>query len=258
MLDRWRAWVPSPRQYTGPSSPRWSCNVGIVVTGGAVRLTASGLGCPTFPRCTDVEPGPDPRDGRARRRRVRQPAADVRPVRGRRRCRRGRVAGRAAATCGCSSAALFGGIVAQALLGGVTVLTGLNPVTVMAHFLLSMLLIAVATLAAELSAGQPVPHRPLVHPRAAGRRACAGGGHRDCCSSPAPWSPAPAPHSGDKHATAPAALLAGRGHPAARRSRVAARRARGRARVRPARHVGAGSGYDDVPPSCSSWSSPRA
>src|SRR5512139_1035896 len=28
-------------------------NAIIVVTGGAVRLTASGLGCPTFPRCTD-------------------------------------------------------------------------------------------------------------------------------------------------------------------------------------------------------------
>ena len=28
-------------------------NVGIVVTGGAVRLTGSGLGCPTWPRCTD-------------------------------------------------------------------------------------------------------------------------------------------------------------------------------------------------------------
>ncbi|HYN97819.1 MAG TPA: COX15/CtaA family protein, partial [Pilimelia sp.] len=28
-------------------------NVGIVVTGGAVRLTGSGLGCPTVPRCTD-------------------------------------------------------------------------------------------------------------------------------------------------------------------------------------------------------------
>jgi cytochrome c oxidase assembly protein subunit 15 len=28
-------------------------NILIVVTGGAVRLTASGLGCPTWPRCTD-------------------------------------------------------------------------------------------------------------------------------------------------------------------------------------------------------------
>ena len=27
-------------------------NVGIVLTGGAVRLTSSGLGCPTWPRCT--------------------------------------------------------------------------------------------------------------------------------------------------------------------------------------------------------------
>ncbi|NUR25480.1 MAG: heme A synthase, partial [Catenulispora sp.] len=27
-------------------------NIGIVVTGGAVRLTGSGLGCPTWPRCT--------------------------------------------------------------------------------------------------------------------------------------------------------------------------------------------------------------
>ena len=38
---------------------RWSAianlvvNIGIVVTGGAVRLTASGLGCPTWPKCTE-------------------------------------------------------------------------------------------------------------------------------------------------------------------------------------------------------------
>src|SRR3954454_20035977 len=28
-------------------------NIGIVLTGGAVRLTGSGLGCPTWPRCTE-------------------------------------------------------------------------------------------------------------------------------------------------------------------------------------------------------------
>ena len=38
--------------------PRWAiaslvANIGIVVTGGLVRLTGSGLGCPTWPRCTD-------------------------------------------------------------------------------------------------------------------------------------------------------------------------------------------------------------
>ncbi len=43
----------------GPRAlPRWAiatlvANIGIVVTGGLVRLTGSGLGCPTWPRCTD-------------------------------------------------------------------------------------------------------------------------------------------------------------------------------------------------------------
>jgi cytochrome c oxidase assembly protein subunit 15 len=37
---------------------RWACfaalaaNIGIIITGGAVRLTRSGLGCPTWPTCT--------------------------------------------------------------------------------------------------------------------------------------------------------------------------------------------------------------
>jgi heme a synthase len=29
-------------------------NIGLIVTGGAVRLTGSGLGCPTWPKCTDA------------------------------------------------------------------------------------------------------------------------------------------------------------------------------------------------------------
>jgi cytochrome c oxidase assembly protein subunit 15 len=53
------------------------------------------------------------------------------------------------------------GILAQALLGGVTVLTGLNPVTVMAHFLVSMALIAVAVVAHERARGEPRPARPV-------------------------------------------------------------------------------------------------
>ena len=35
-------------------------NVGIILTGGAVRLTGSGLGCPTWPRCTDDSYVPHP------------------------------------------------------------------------------------------------------------------------------------------------------------------------------------------------------
>ena len=52
-----RAWdrVPAP---TDPTVRRLAVaslvsQIGIVVTGGAVRLTGSGLGCPTVPRCTD-------------------------------------------------------------------------------------------------------------------------------------------------------------------------------------------------------------
>ena len=163
MLDRWRGWTPSPTAVRRVFLGALVANVAIVVTGGAVRLTASGLGCPTFPRCTD--------DSLVATREMGLHgaiefgnrmftfalsavvvAAVVVAWRAHRRDLR---------TAGL---VLLGGIVAQALLGGVTVLTGLNPVTVMAHFLVSIGLIAVATVAYELSTGQPVPHQRLVHP----------------------------------------------------------------------------------------------
>jgi len=163
MLDRWRGWTPSPTAVRRVFLATLVANVGIVVTGGAVRLTASGLGCPTFPRCTDhslvvtremgghglVEFG-------NRMLTFALSAVVVAAVVVA--WRAGRRDLRAAALL------LFGGIVAQAVLGGVTVLTGLNPVTVMAHFLLSVALIAVATRAHVLSAGQRVPPRREVHP----------------------------------------------------------------------------------------------
>ena len=163
MLDRWRGWTPSPTAVRRVFLATLVANVGIVVTGGAVRLTASGLGCPTFPRCTDhslvvtremgghglVEFG-------NRMLTFALSAVVVAAVVVA--WRAGRRDLRAAALL------LFGGIVAQAVLGGVTVLTGLNPVTVMAHFLLSVGLIAVATRAHLLSAGQRVPPHREVHP----------------------------------------------------------------------------------------------
>lgn len=45
---------PLPRQWL--LTLAWAClvtNIVVVVTGGAVRLTASGLGCPTWPECSD-------------------------------------------------------------------------------------------------------------------------------------------------------------------------------------------------------------
>ena len=72
------------RVVRGPRAlPRWAiaslvANIGIVVTGGLVRLTGSGLGCPTWPRCTDDSFVAHPALGAARSDRVRQPAAHLR------------------------------------------------------------------------------------------------------------------------------------------------------------------------------------
>jgi heme a synthase len=136
----------------------------IVVTGGLVRLTGSGLGCPTWPRCTDDSFVATPElaghgaieFGNRLLTFVLTAAAiatvvvvwrsarrDLRPL----------------------AVVSFLGIPAQALLGGVTVLTGLNPWTVAAHFLVSMVLVAVAATlwlrSREPGVGQPLLRRPL-------------------------------------------------------------------------------------------------
>ncbi|MGN9775780.1 COX15/CtaA family protein [Micromonospora sp. H33] len=120
-------------------------NVAIVVTGGAVRLTASGLGCPTWPRCTDESYTTTPEMGihgviefgnRLLTFAVGIIAlAVVVAVLLHRPRRRGLLP--------LAVAVLFG-IPAQAVLGGVTVLTNLNPWVVGLHFLASMVVIAVA------------------------------------------------------------------------------------------------------------------
>ena len=43
----------SPQLARGLTLANLAANVGIVITGGLVRLTGSGLGCPTWPKCTD-------------------------------------------------------------------------------------------------------------------------------------------------------------------------------------------------------------
>ena len=136
----------------------------IVVTGGAVRLTGSGLGCPTWPRCTDGSFVATPElaahgvieFGNRLLTFVLTAVAIATVVVVFRSVRRDL---RPLAVLG------FLGIPAQALLGGVTVLTGLNPWTVAAHFLVSSVLVAVATLlwlrSREPGVGQPLLRRPL-------------------------------------------------------------------------------------------------
>ena len=118
----------------------------IVVTGGLVRLTGSGLGCPTWPRCTEDSFVTVPEMGwhgiiefgnRLLTFVLIIIALFTFIV-----VRRTLKTFRKGLTW---PALLIGlGIIAQALLGGLTVLTGLNSWVVGAHFLLSGVLISFA------------------------------------------------------------------------------------------------------------------
>lgn len=122
---------------------------GLVVTGGAVRLTGSGLGCPTWPECTDGSIGP-----------VITQAEDqlhawiefgnrliawlililalaalvyiVKRLKSRNDFKRLRLL----------AVLQILGFLGQVVLGGITVLTKLNPISVSAHFVLTLPLIA--------------------------------------------------------------------------------------------------------------------
>jgi cytochrome c oxidase assembly protein subunit 15 len=120
---------------------------GIVVTGALVRVTGSGLGCPTWPECAPGSLVPLPNQEEGYRKLIEfgnrtltfvlaivAIAAIVVVVR---RIPRRRPLIVLAAVC-------FLGIAGQAVIGGITVLTGLNPWSVGAHFLLSIGLIAAA------------------------------------------------------------------------------------------------------------------
>jgi cytochrome c oxidase assembly protein subunit 15 len=139
-------------------------NVGIVVTGGAVRLTGSGLGCPTWPRCTDTSYVPT------------RALAGHGLIEFGNRTLTSVLAAITLATLVAAvlsrprrrpvvrlAVGVFVGIPAQAVLGGITVRTGLNPWTVMAHFLLSAVLIAVSVLLWQrCREGSDAPAVPVV------------------------------------------------------------------------------------------------
>jgi cytochrome c oxidase assembly protein subunit 15 len=143
-LDRLRERFPvSPRVHGYAAWAALVLFTLIIISGAAVRLTGSGLGCSEWPRCNGTSVTPS--DGHAyiefANRLVTTPVSIAaalclvfallrRPYR-----RDFTVMG----------ALLFLGVVVQAVLGGITVLTGLNPFTVMSHFLLSMVTLIVAT-----------------------------------------------------------------------------------------------------------------
>lgn len=143
-LDRLRERFPvSPRVHAYAAWAALVLFTLIIISGAAVRLTGSGLGCSEWPRCNGTSVTPS--DGHSYiefgNRLVTTPVSIAavlclvfallrRPYR-----RDFTVMG----------ALLLAGVVVQAVLGGITVLTGLNPFTVMSHFLLSMVTLIVAT-----------------------------------------------------------------------------------------------------------------
>jgi cytochrome c oxidase assembly protein subunit 15 len=119
----------------------------LVVTGGAVRLTGSGLGCPTWPECTPGSYIPVAGQvegqlhawiefGNRLLTFILVLAALVTLVAV---LRSGRKDLRILAV------GQFLGIFGQGVLGGITVLTNLNPISVASHYLLSTILMAAAT-----------------------------------------------------------------------------------------------------------------
>jgi cytochrome c oxidase assembly protein subunit 15 len=122
-----------------------TANIALVVTGAAVRLTDSGLGCPTWPKCT----------GRSYTTTAAMGVHGVIEFGNR---LLGIALGLVALACLISawqgrprrrstvrlSLAVLLGVPGQGVVGGLTVLTNLNPWVVGLHFLLSMAMIAAA------------------------------------------------------------------------------------------------------------------
>lgn len=120
---------------------------GIVLTGAIVRLTGSGLGCPTWPECVEGSITPTSAQVESWHKFVEfgnrmltfvlvalAIAAVVAVLVDRN--------ARARRSILLLAMVPLAGTLAQALLGGLTVLTGLAPEIVAAHFLLSMLIVA--------------------------------------------------------------------------------------------------------------------
>ncbi|MFE3829466.1 heme A synthase [Streptomyces sp. NPDC059092] len=140
-------WTPSPRILRRAAFSAVVMSVLIIVTGGAVRLTGSGLGCDTWPKCTEGSLIATPEQGLhgaiefGNRMLTYVLSAAVgwaiiaaRSVKPRR--------------PGLTKLAWsqFWLVMANGVIGGITVLTELNPWTVAGHFLAASALLTVTTL----------------------------------------------------------------------------------------------------------------
>ncbi|GAA3824436.1 COX15/CtaA family protein [Sphaerisporangium flaviroseum] len=161
------AWSPTPFTVRRWALAAVVVNAGITVTGAAVRLTGSGLGCPTWPRCTPGSFVPAAHDAHSPVNMAIEfgnrlltflvlavAAACVVAVL--------RVAPRRSSLVRLAWIQPIG-VAVQALWGGLVVRSLLNPVTVSVHFLLSIGMIAAAFALYARSGEGDAPPRRLVH-----------------------------------------------------------------------------------------------
>ena len=167
-MSSMRSWA-GLREPTTTTVERWAwaavvANTVIILTGGLVRLTGSGLGCPTWPKCTDESFVPHRELGLhgviefgnrmltyvliavvvATFIAIWRWAGTTRELR--------RHAGLIAL-----------GVPFQGVIGGITVLTDLNPWIVSLHLILSMVLVAASVLlVVRVRGGSPDAYAPRV------------------------------------------------------------------------------------------------
>ncbi|MEU5364407.1 COX15/CtaA family protein [Streptomyces sp. NPDC005925] len=156
-------WTPAPRTVRRAALSALVMAVIIVVTGGAVRLTGSGLGCPTWPKCTSDS----------------LTATGAMGIHGAIEFGNRMLTYVLCAAVGWAIVAArsekpyrrsltrlgwaqFWIVMSNAVLGGIVVLVGLNPYTVAAHFVATSALIAVATVMWQRAREGDAPPRPLV------------------------------------------------------------------------------------------------
>jgi heme a synthase len=143
-----------------------AAQVGIVLTGGIVRLTGSGLGCPTFPQCVPGSYIPVVNQPEGVHKyiefgnRMLTTVVSVLAIAALLAVLRQVRAGHGGRRLLALGAVPFIGVMAQALIGGITVLTELNPTVVAVHFLVSMGLIAASTLLLLVALATAEPDRP--------------------------------------------------------------------------------------------------
>lgn len=143
------------------------CQIGIVVTGGLVRLTGSGLGCPTWPQCVPGSYVPTVEQEEGFHKVIEFGNRTLTGVLGivavallwalyrYARDRRELILG---------TWLVMAGIAAQAIVGGISVRMQLNPWIVAFHFLCSSALVALSAWLVWRARRPAGPSRLLVHP----------------------------------------------------------------------------------------------